>query len=428
MAAAWPPVLRREVATFELFVRRLPPNRAFLVAAGIERAIGTLLGLRFDDDALEALASLPGPSGGPALDPADIDLFRTVRFTGDAWAVAEGEVVFAGEPIVRVTAPLVEAQLVETALLNAVLHATSVATKATRVAIACDGRPFSDFSARRDHGLDAALAAARSAFIGGAAATSNVLAGTDLGITVSGTMAHSFVLSFASEEEAFRAYVDRFGEASTLLVDTYDIAQGVRTAVVVAREAQQRGSGIRGVRIDSGDLLNASQVARRILDDAGLRGLQILASGDLDEYEIARLVAAGAPIDAYGVGTRLGVVEDAPSLSGVYKLVELSGRPVAKRSPGKATVPFAKQVMRRSHRGMAAGDTITIAGEDVAGEPLLRQVVRAGERCDDAGPLALARARCAAAVASLPREVRDLRAGPDTYPVAYTPRLAAWLR
>src|SRR5919106_348030 len=316
MAAAYVVEGMEHEATFELFVRRLPAERRFLVAAGLDDALAGLESFAFAPHEVDYLAGLelfPEPF---------VERLSGLRFTGDVWAVPEGEMVFAGEPIVQVTAPLVEAQLVETFLLNAIASRTMLASKAARVGIACGDRSFVDFSARRDHGVDAAMAAARGAWICGAAGTSLVAAGQRWGIPLSGTMAHSFVMSFDEERDAFRAYARSFPKGTVLLIDTYDTVEGARRAAEVAHELAGDGIHVGAVRIDSGDLGRLAVEVRAVLDGAGLTEVQILASGDLDEHRIADLLAAGAPIDAFGVGTQLGTSGDAPSLGAVYKLVE----------------------------------------------------------------------------------------------------------
>jgi nicotinate phosphoribosyltransferase len=401
-------------AAFELFVRRLPDDRRFLVACGIEQAVGYLTSLAFDDDALGYLDGLG------LFDGAFLDRLRSLRFTGDVWAVAEGEVVFANEPLLRVTAPLIEAQLVETFLLATVGFQTMVASKAARVAIAAAGRPFADFSARRDHGPDAALKAARAAYVGGAASTSNVLAGQAFGIPLSGTMAHSYVMAFADEREAFRRFATAFPGRAVLLIDTYDTRRGAERVVEVARE----GHHVAGVRLDSGDLGALARDVRAILDAGGLHDVQVLASGDLDEHRVAALVAAGAPIDGFGVGTRLGTSDDAPSLGVVYKLVADPSGPRMKRSEGKVTVPGCKQVHRLDDHDVVARHDEPAPG----GRPLLEQVVGGGTRVRDVEPLEAARDRATAAVAALPATVRDLAPGPSPWPVRTSEALVALQR
>jgi nicotinate phosphoribosyltransferase len=328
---------------------------------------------------------------------------------------------------VRVTAPLVEASVVETALLNLVGHSTMVASKAARVSLACAGSPFVDFAARRDQGPSAALLGARAAYVGGAAATSLVSAGMAYGLPLSGTMAHAYVLRFGDEEEAFRSYARAARGDVTLLLDTYDTEEGARTAARVAQELAAEGRFVTGVRLDSGDLAHLSRVVRSVLDEAGCTDVRILVSGDLDEYVIADLVAAGVPIDGFGVGTRLGTSADEPSLGIVYKLVADVDGPRAKRSPGKVTLPGAKQVWRRRNgSGAPVGDVLALEDEVVDGaEPLLQQVVAGGRRLARP-PLAGARERCAAGLDVLPPWLRSLAVEPvPPYPVALTPALHA---
>ncbi|MGH2796025.1 MAG: nicotinate phosphoribosyltransferase, partial [Actinomycetota bacterium] len=323
---------------------------------------------------------------------------------GEMWAMPEGEAFFAGEPMLRVTAPLPEAQLVETFLLNTVLYATAVASKAARCVLAAGGREVVDFSLRRDHGPGAALTAARSAWIAGAAGTSNVLAGKRFGIPVVGTMAHSYVMAFEDEREAFREYARDFPDAAVLLVDTYDTEEGVRRAIEVGRELAARGHALRGIRLDSGDLAALAHTTRRMLDAAGFTSARIVASGDLNEYRIAEIVGAGAPVDTFGVGTELGVVADAPALAGVYKLVEYAGRGRAKRSPEKQSLGGRKQVWRRD--GFL--DVLALDGVPIEGaRPLLERVMDGG-RPVRAPALDEARERCADVLAALPAELREL--------------------
>ncbi|MCY4391573.1 MAG: nicotinate phosphoribosyltransferase [Chloroflexi bacterium] len=401
-----------EPATFELSVRQLPPGRGFLVACGLEDAVAFLDRFAFSPDTIDYLRSLG------TFDAAFLGALGRLRFTGDVWAVPEGEAVFAGEPLLRVTAPLIEAQLAETFLLNAIAFQTMVATKAARIALACGDRTFVDFSGRRDHGAGAALGAARASFVGGASATSNVLAGQLYGLDLSGTMAHSYVLSFTDETDAFRAYARDFPEGAVLLIDTYDTVEGARRAAAVANELRPEGMAIRAVRLDSGDLGALAHEVRAVLDEAGCPEIRIFASSDLDEYRIAGLVAEGAPIDAFGVGTRLGTSADAPSLGGVYKLVAGPRGPVMKRSAGKASLPGVKQVYREERDGRSIADTIALAGEPApTGRPLLEQVMAAGRRLAPPEPLGTMQERRAAAVARLPESARDLEAPAGVYPV-----------
>jgi nicotinate phosphoribosyltransferase len=416
MAAAYLAEGIEHEATFELFVRRLPAQRRFLVAAGLDDALAGLETLSFAPHEVEYLAGLE-------LFPARfIDRLADLRFTGEVWGIPEGDVVFAGEPIVRVTAPLIEAQLVETFLLNAIASRTMLASKAARIAIACGGRDFVDFSARRDHGVDAAMAAARGAWICGAAGTSLVAAGERWGIPLSGTMAHSFVMSFEDERDAFRAYARSFPEHAVLLIDTYDTVEGARHAAEVAQELAGEGMRISAVRLDSGDLARLAVDVRAVLDEAGLFDVRILASGDLDEHRIAELLAAGAPVDAFGVGTQLGTSGDAASLGAVYKLVDDASGPRMKLAEGKVTLPGRKQVWRLPDR-----DVLGLHDEHVAGgRPLLVAAMADGWRLEPPEPLAAIRQRCLAALAGLPPELRSLEPVDDpVWPVDISTGLAA---
>jgi nicotinate phosphoribosyltransferase len=399
-------------STFELFVRRLPAGRAFLVVAGMEQALDLLERLRFTDEEIAYLRTVPALASAPEAFFAE--LLPSFRFSGDVWAVAEGEVVFAREPMLRVTAPAAEAQLVETALLATLTFQASIASKAARVVHAAAGRGVIEFGSRRAHGLEAALYAARASYVAGCDATSNVEAGHRFGIPVSGTMAHSWVMSFPREIDAFRAYLELFGEQTTLLIDTYDTAAAAHAIVA---------SGLRpgAVRLDSGDFVALSREVRRILDGGGLRATRIIVSGDLDEDRIAELLAEGAPVDAFGVGTALSTSKDEPALGGVYKLVEIERdgamAPVLKLSAGKHTLPGSKQVWRVSDRGHATRDVLALEREpSPGGRPLLAQVMRGGRRIGTAGILEDARRHARHAVGELPAAVRRLH-GWDEYPV-----------
>jgi nicotinate phosphoribosyltransferase len=368
--------------TFELFVRNLPEERSYLVAAGLAQALDYLESLSFTADEIDWLRSLPAFRDVPPR--FFLDVLPSFRFTGEVWAVEEGEVVFAREPLIRVTAPALEAQLVETALLATIGFQTSVASKASRVVDAARGRSLVEFGSRRAHGLEAACLAARAANLVGFQGTSNVEAGRRFGIPVVGTMAHSWVMAFDDELEAFRAYMAVFGTATTLLIDTYDTVEAARRIV---------SAGLRPstVRLDSGDLGALAREVRAIFDAGGLGATRIFASGDLDEHRIASLLGGGAPIDAFGVGTSVSTVRDAPALGAVYKLVdtEHEGRhvPVIKLSTGKSTLPGLKQVWRRTSDGAATHDVLGLVGETQIGRPLLRCVMRGGKRIGPSRPI-----------------------------------------
>ena len=398
-------------ATFDLFVRQLPPTRSYLVAAGLEQALDFLESLRFTADDIHYLRTLPALAHLP--ERFFDEYLAGFRFTGDVSAVPEGTPVFAQEPLMRVTAPLAEAQLVETALLAEVMFPTSVASKAARVVEAAAGRGVMEFGSRHDHGIAAGLRAARAAYIGGFESTSLVTAGQRFGIPLSGTMAHSWVMAFADELEAFRAYAETFRDDAVLLIDTYD-------TVAAARAIVSAGLRPRAVRLDSGDVVALSREVRRIFDEHGLHDTRILASGDLDELRIAEIVKAGAPIDGFGVGTAISTSFDAPALSGVYKLAEIERNhrtvPVMKKSPGKATYPGRKQVWRVFHDGVAVEDVLTLAADEPppGSRPLLTEVMKDGVRLEKPS-LATIRERCRLGIAELPESVRGLRSA--AYPV-----------
>jgi len=399
-------------ATFELFVRRLPHGRAYLVFGGLEQAIGDLLRLAFSSDQVELIRRLPTFE---VVDPAWFDRLADLRFEGDIWAVSEGSVIFAGEPLVRVVAPLAQAQWVETFLIASLSYPTLVASKAARIVEAAGGRPCYDFGARRGHGPQAGMLSARASYLAGFAGTSLVEAAIRLGIPAVGTMAHSWVQSFADEAQAFEAFASLY-PGSTLLVDTYDSAEGVRHAAAM-------DPPIGAIRLDSG-LLGAEAIqARSILDAAARPDVKIVASGDLDEYQIRDLLAAGAPIDGFGVGTELVTSRDAPALAMVYKLVELDGVGRIKLSPGKKTYPFAKQVFRLTDQaGRFACDVVAGADEFAVGEPLLAPVVLGGRIVGPLPGLAATRERCRSQVAMLPDTLRGPEAA-ATYPVVYSSAL-----
>ncbi len=408
--------LAEEPATFSLFYRLLPDGWGYTLAAGLERALRYLEELRFTDDELAYLERTE------LFTPRFLDRLSTLRFTGDVRALPEGTIAFPHEPLLEVTAPLVEAQLVETMLINVVHLETLVASKAARCVDVARGVRLVDFALRRTHGGEAGLAVARASYLAGFDATSNVLAGKQLGIPTAGTMAHSHVEAFADELQAFRAYARAYPDRAILLVDTYDTVEGVRRAIEVGRELAAQGHRLAGVRIDSGDLLALSSEARRLLDETGFDDAIVFASGGLDEAEIARLLDAGAPIGGFGVGTKMGVAAGAGFLDMVYKLVEFRGEPTTKLSEGKLTLPGRKQVWRLITDGVFAGDTVGLVDEAGDGEPLLEPVVEAGRRVSELS-LAEARERARAQREALPAQFRALRA--ETYPVRLSDELAS---
>lgn len=406
-------------ATFDLFFRSLPEQRRFLVSCGLEQALDHLEALHFDDASLAYLGSLG------LFDASFLDRLRELRFTGEVWAVPEGVALFDREPLLRLTAPLIEAQLVETYLLNCLSHETMVASKAARVALACGDHEFVDYSARRVQGPDAALRGSRASHVAGASATSLVLAGKVYGIPVRGTMAHSYVMRFAHESDAYRSFARDHPQRAVLLIDTYDTVKGARLVVEVAKELAEEGVEVQAVRLDSGDLGALARQVRSVLDEGGLGDVRIIASGDLDEHRIASLLEDGAPIDSFGVGTKMGASTDAPSLNAVYKLVEDADGPKLKLSTDKVTLPGRKQVHRTSSDGVFERDVIALHDEDVpGGEPLLEPVLHEGARTGPPAPLSALRQRCRETLDALPERLRGIAdAEFDPYPVELSPRV-----
>ncbi|MEK7403788.1 MAG: nicotinate phosphoribosyltransferase [Acidobacteriota bacterium] len=402
-----------ETATFELFVRYLPAQRNFVIAAGLAQVVEYLLEARFSAGDIDYLRGLPQFARAPA---AFFEQLREFRFSGDLFAVPEGTPVFAREPILTVRAPLIEAQIAETCLLASISYQTLVTTKAARIVGTARGRGVVEFGTRRAHSPQAGVLAGRAAYIGGCLGSSNTLAGQRFGVPVYGTAAHSWVQSFPDEMESFRQLQKLLGPATIYLIDTYDTVEG-------ARKAASLGRPLWGVRLDSGDLVELARQVRAVLDGAGLGEAKIMASGDLNEYKIRQMVAADAPIDAFGVGTELVTSADAPALGVVYKLVELEANGVkrytAKFSEDKATMPGAKQVFR-----YADHDVIACAWEQPAGEaaPLLGPVLLAGRLVEPLPDATAARAHAAASLKKLPEAVCRLE-DPQPYPVEYSPAL-----
>ena len=417
MAAGYFANGRHERASFELFVRRLPPSRSFLVVAGLEQALTYLSTVNFNREEIEYLRGL---SAFAHVGDEFFDYLAQFRFSGEVWAMPEGTVAFAGEPLLRVTAPLIEAQIVETFLLATINFQTMIASKAARVVAAAAGCGVIEFGTRRAHGVSAGVYAARAAYIGGCIGTSNVEAGHLFAVPVYGTAGHSWTLAFEKEMDAFRAYHRVFPESTTLLLDTYDTLQA-------ARLATEFGVNLRGVRLDSGDIGALARQVRAILDEAGMIETRILASNDLDEFKIAALLADGAPIDLFGVGTELSTSRDAPALGGVYKLVEveLAGRiePKMKLSHDKATYPYRKQVWRQMAEGKFTGDVIAAADEGPqAGELLLVEVMRDGQHTLPQANLNDARDRAIDQLARLPASIQALQAAAE-YTTGYSAEL-----
>ena len=394
---------QNDVASFELFVRKFPENRSFLVLAGIQQALEYLQNLRFSAEEISYLKSLP------VFAHVSEDFFaylKNFRFSGEVWAMPEGTIFFPNEPVLRVTAPLIEAQIVETFLLSTINFQTMIASKAARIVESAQGRSVVEFGTRRAHGMDAGLHAARAAYIAGCVGTSNVEAGMLFGIPVFGTAAHSWVMSFADEFDSFKSFHEVFPEHTTLLIDTYDTINAAKLATKI-------GASLKGIRIDSGDLLLQSKQVRAILDEAGLFKTKIMVSGDLDEIKIAELLGQNAPIDSFGVGTDLSTSRDAPALAGVYKLVELNGQPKQKLSEGKATIPYRKQVWRKYENGLMVGDEVKkFSSKNVDGKPLLHLVMKNEEASNPYSSLGEIQLYCQ-------QELKALQEKRELYPVSF---------
>jgi nicotinate phosphoribosyltransferase len=420
MAQAYLAEGMEERATFSLFVRDLPAHRNYLLACGLDTALRWLESWRFSDEDLAYLRSLE------TFDEPLLEWLAGFRFEGDVRAMPEGTPFFANEPVLEVDAPIAQAQLAETFVMNQ-LHSQSVlASKASRIVQAAAGRAVVDFGLRRMHGADAGVNGARAYHVAGLTATSDVEAGRRYGVPVSGTMAHSFVQAFDDEMEAFRAFVRQFPE-TILLVDTYDTLEGVKKVIALARELGD-AFRVRGVRLDSGDLGALAREARGMLDEAGLGHLQIVASGGLTDEKIAQLVAEDRPIDGFGVGTSMGVSEDAPTLDMAYKLVEYAGVGRMKTSTGKLTLPGRKQVFRQGEDGRIVRDVIARHGEALEGRPLLRTVMEKGRRTEAAeDTLEAARERARDALERLPARLRALEPAEPPFEVALSDAMAEHL-
>ncbi len=406
-----------DIAVFEFFVRRLPQNRGFLMAAGLEQAIAFLENLHFTKEELDRVRK----SGRFGKDFPD--QLAKLRFTGDVHAMPEGTVFFADEPILRVTAPMPQAQLIESRLINLLHFQTVVASKAARVVLVAPGKLLVDFGMRRAHGAEAALFAARASYIAGFQGTSNVLAGAEFNIPVFGTMAHSFIQAHDNEELAFEHFARAQPENVTLLIDTYDTEAAARKVAELAPRLKKSGITVKAVRIDSGDLAIHAHHVRRILDEAGLAEIGIFSSGSLDEYALRNLLSHGAPIDGFGVGTAMDTSADAPFLDCAYKLQEYAGRARRKRSEGKATWPGRKQVYRTyDANGVMTGDVLTLENDSPPGETLIRPVMQGGRRMHQPETLDQIRRRAAEQLQRLPPHLRDLEEAPP-YPVTIAPAL-----
>ena len=405
-------------ATFSLTIRSYPPHRGYLVSAGLEDVLDYLSNLSFSENSLAYLRS------ERMFSEDFLDYLGGVRFTGSVRAVPEGRLFFADEPVLEVTAPIIEAQLAETFIINQINLQTLLATKAARCVWAAQGRILSDFASRRTQGVDAALKMARCGYIVGFESTSNVLAAQTYGIPPAGTMAHSFISSFESEIDAFHSYARTFPARAVLLLDTYDTIAGAHNAVEVAKQLEANGQRLLAVRLDSGDFDSLSREVRKILNEAGLDYVKIVASGGLDEHQVERLTRDGAPIDIFGVGTKVGVSADAPWSDMAYKLVCYDQRPVMKLSPEKTYLPGAKQVFRfKEAGGQLSQDVIGLQDEGMPdGEPLLTQVMVQGLRTGPKPTLGEIRELFCQEFLNLPDRFKVLE-NPPHYPVAVSSQL-----
>lgn len=411
--------MQNKNATFDLFVRSLPQDRGYLIAAGLEDVVDYLTNLKFEKEDIDYLKTLD------LFTEKFLNYLQDFKFTGDVYAVKEGTPIFGNEPILRVTASLDQAQFVETYLLATINDAVRTASKASRIVDTANkgrNRAVIDFGLRRAHGTKAGISGARAAYIAGCVGTSNVEAGRKYGIPVKGTHAHSFVMAFDSEIEAFEAYAESFPDNATLLIDTYDTIKGAYNAVKVAKELEKQGKKVGHVRIlgavrlDSGDLVEDSKLVREIFDAEALNYIKITASNDLNEYKIERLIDDGAKIDAFGVGTDMIVSKDHPAIGGVYKLAELDGEPKIKLSKEKQTLPGKKQIYRQSLDGKFVKDIIALEDEIVDGEPLLQQTIKEGTLVEKLPELNKTREYCLKQREALPEKIKRLRAS-DYYPV-----------
>jgi nicotinate phosphoribosyltransferase len=405
-----------KTAVFEFYARELPRNRGFLIAAGLNSVLSFLESLHFSSEEIAYLYETGRFS------EKLLNYLTSLRFRGDVYALPEGTVCFANEPLIRVVAPIPVAQLVETRLINLIHFETTIASKAVRCVLAAEGKGLVDFGLRRAHGAEAGILAARAVYICGFSGTANVMAGALYGIPLFGTMAHSYIEAVGNEEEAFVAFARANPNNVTFLIDTYDTARGARYAVDAAKRLIREGIRTQAVRLDSGDLLALSKEVRSILDQNGFPDIKIIASGNIDEHVIQTLVSSGAPIDAFGVGTKLDTSEDAPYIECAYKLMEYDGKPKLKKSSGKATLPGRKQVMRCFREGTMAKDTVTLEGDVQEGIPLVEKVMDQGRRLSPTPDVAALAAYTKSQLQSLPKYLRQL-AIVSSYPVKIAPAL-----
>lgn len=408
-------------ATFDLFVRKLPKGRSFLIACGIEDALLYLKNFSFNKDDLAYLKKFN-------FNLDFLHYLSRLKFAGDVWAIKEGTIIFAEEPIMRITASLIEAQLVESYLLNTINLQTAIASKAARVVLAAGEKPIFDFSLRRTQGQDAGLKAAKTSYIAGCAGTSNVLAGKLFGINVVGTMAHSYVMSFENEEESFRAYTRVFPDRSILLIDTYSYESGIKNAIAVACQLKRKGYHLLGVRLDSGDLVKESKKIRKLLDKNGLDFVDIFASGNLDEYKIEKLLKHGAKIDCFGVGTNMGVSADAPYCDVIYKISEVTNKrreflPTMKLSEKKSTYPGRKQIYRiKGKNGKFEKDVLVLEKEKIKAQPLLIKRMKNGKLSSSGSSIEKTRQYVREQLRDLPDCFKKLNSN-SVYPVKISAKL-----
>jgi nicotinate phosphoribosyltransferase len=412
------------VATFEVFIRRLPKNYSYFVVMGIEDSIDKILNLHFSDEDLTYLSSL-------GFSNQFLKYIAEIKFEGEIRSVREGTIIFPNEPIMQITAPIIQAQILESFVLNTINLQTTLATKASRVVIAANGKPVVEFGLRRTQGEDAALAAAKCSYAAGAIGTSNVLAGKLYNIPVFGTMAHSFIEAFEDEEKAFEAFAKTFPSRTTILVDTYDTIEGTKKAIKIAKDLEKKGYKLSAIRIDSGDLIQLSKECRKLLDEAGLNYVKIMVSGDLDEYKIKELIENGARVDSFGVGTRMSTSSDAPFVDIVYKLVEIQKNgekiPIVKLSPQKVTLPLRKQVYRKiNENGIFEKDVVAEEDEKFEGMQLLFVFVKDGKRIKERETLEQTKDYIKKQIDSLPEELKRIRES-NNYKVEVSDSLKAKL-
>lgn len=412
-----------DTAAFEFYVRCLPEKRGFLVAAGLDTMLAFLEGMQFSEEELKYLDGTGRFSAGL------LDYLATFRFRGDVFAMPEGTVFFENEPVLRIEAPLPVAQLVETRLINILQFEILIASKASRCILAAADRAILiDFGVRRAHGAEAGILAARASYIAGFAGTSTVIAEKLMGIPIFGTMAHSYIEAHENELDAFLSFARANPDNTTFLIDTYDVHKGAKTAIEAAKLLMKEGITVNAVRLDSGDMLTLSHDVRHILDQSGFKDVRIFASGNFDEYSIRDLLAKGAPITGFGVGTKLDTSEDAPYLECAYKLMEYAGIPRFKKSPGKVTIPGRKQVFRRFENDKMAGDMLTLEDEkEAGGTPLLMNVMKRGQRISGRPNLKEIASCTRTQLNSLPEHLQSLGTTPP-YPVLISPALAGLIK